>query len=171
MGKSGHLIFNWKAVIEWGISALKRNTAKKLVVKLMFQASIYHIWSERNTRFHSQILRYADAVLQIVLHDVWLKIQRIPRVLALYSNLLVWIVFEILSDEDWSWRNLIFSYRWSWSFWQAWSFVASGLLWILLLLLLSLVVEYRFQWLLNGVFYGTLGSCCWLNWLCSSSYG
>lgn len=73
---------SWDALMEWG-SKLKRKSLRNTVAKLSWQASVYHIWRERNSRIHSQKSGSPDSVCDLIFQDLRLKIISFPNSTAI----------------------------------------------------------------------------------------
>lgn len=69
------------SIINWGYSALKRSTVVNTVLKLAFEASIYHIWRERNARMFASTMSDYSAVASAVKHDLECRILGIAKLL------------------------------------------------------------------------------------------
>lgn len=92
--KSG-VITSDKHVLIWGINALKRGTARNLIIKLVFQACIYHIWKEQNRRTHTQVCQSGDSIILIIIQDIASRIQSLPALMSVYvtaKSYLLWFL-------------------------------------------------------------------------------
>lgn len=87
--KSGRLLLfsssrliptDWHLLFSGGIKALRRSTVINIVIKLIFQASIYHIWMERNARIFSHMSKSSSLVISLALQDVYHRAQSLPKV-------------------------------------------------------------------------------------------
>lgn len=79
IGKTGVVFNTWDQTISWALSALKRNTAVNLVMKLGISATIYHIWLERNKRLHHGLPSFPSALTMIILQTLRDRISGVPR--------------------------------------------------------------------------------------------
>lgn len=52
----------------------------KLIIKLVFQASLYYIWKERNSRIHNQSFRPAQAVIHEMKQIIQARLDPLSRV-------------------------------------------------------------------------------------------
>ncbi|KAL0644322.1 hypothetical protein Bca4012_042612 [Brassica carinata] len=50
-----------------------------LITRLLFQASIYHIWKERNSRLHRGIARQAELVVADIKQTILLRLDPLSR--------------------------------------------------------------------------------------------
>lgn len=60
----------WDLIVDWGCGAWKRQTKGNLLMKLAWQAAIYQIWHERNSRIHCNIFPSVEHVIDLVVQDV-----------------------------------------------------------------------------------------------------
>lgn len=74
-GASPH--YDWDSLVHWG-SLLKRKSLSNLISKLVWQASLYYIWLERNSRICSQLLCSPNAISGKVTQDIKLKLMSLP---------------------------------------------------------------------------------------------
>lgn len=65
---------NWERSLEQMISLLKSSIATSLTL-LGWQATMYWIWNERNTRLHNNRFRSVDALFSLIDHQIRNKIQ------------------------------------------------------------------------------------------------
>lgn len=84
--KAGPPFSSWDLFLCWAQVALKRNTAKNIVIKLAINTFIYHIWVEKNSRLHGGVPSSAHSTIQTILQDIRGRISGIPRLRKLYSE-------------------------------------------------------------------------------------
>lgn len=64
-------------VLNWG-AQLKRKSLKNIICMLSWQACIYHLGLERNTRIHPSVSRGSDTISEVILHDLKFKLLSFP---------------------------------------------------------------------------------------------
>ncbi|XP_071687058.1 uncharacterized protein [Rutidosis leptorrhynchoides] len=69
----------------------KRNIGRIIVIKLLFVASVYFLWQERNNRIFKKKTRSIDQVYKAIYSKVWLKLMTIkwrltPKTLRLKAD-------------------------------------------------------------------------------------
>ncbi|WZY70486.1 uncharacterized protein LOC106376634 [Brassica napus] len=57
-----------------------------LIIKLVFQAVVYMIWKERNSRLHSSVSRPPQAIIQEVKQTIRLKLDPLSRNMRITSS-------------------------------------------------------------------------------------
>lgn len=72
---------SWYQIKDWGCKALKKNTPLNSIAKIAFQASLYQIWLERNSRVHSQQFRPVEPIVDLIEKDVRNRVG-IPKIRA-----------------------------------------------------------------------------------------
>lgn len=65
--------------MDWALTALKRNTAINLALKIGLSATIYHLWLERNSRMHNGNPCSALVLVQKILQTIKDKVTGVPR--------------------------------------------------------------------------------------------
>lgn len=80
VGKPGSAIAGWSQVLSWAYNALKRNTTRNIVLKLCFQAAMYHTWRERNNWLHLKPPMSAQALTVLVKQEVTSRILGLPKI-------------------------------------------------------------------------------------------
>ena len=71
--------------IRW-LKALSSDTNTLLVIKLVFQAVIYMVWRERNSRSHTNICRPAQNIIEDIKKTLRLRLDPISRNMRLDSS-------------------------------------------------------------------------------------
>lgn len=64
----------WDQFVLWGSTALKRKTKRNTESKLAWHASLYHVWLERNSRFHNNSFKSVDVITSLIFSVVECKI-------------------------------------------------------------------------------------------------
>lgn len=82
--KTGLFPSTWHQLVVWGFHALKRKIVRNLIVKLAFQACVYHTWKERNSRVHTHVAQSEVAIISLVMHDVPNRLQSLSK--PIYRN-------------------------------------------------------------------------------------
>lgn len=70
-------IRSWDLLISWG-GKLKRKSLKYTICKLDWQASVYHLWLEKNSRIHSQVPKDSDTIYGMILQVLKFKLLSLP---------------------------------------------------------------------------------------------
>ena len=70
----GTLPDKWRDLIGKLQDCLKKDNGENLIRKLVFAATVYHIWRERNWRLLKKIENDEDKVVKLISEDVKLKI-------------------------------------------------------------------------------------------------
>jgi hypothetical protein len=77
----------WSDIVAWMSSIAASKSVSNVVCKLLIAASVYHIWRERNNRFHGRNARPPDIVFSAIVQDVryslmGMRIRRKDRVMG-----------------------------------------------------------------------------------------
>lgn len=86
LGKTKSAKLFWIQLMDWALSALKRNIAINLVMKLRLSATIYHIWLEKNSRMHNGLPSSAMALAQKILQNIRDRVVGVPRLKKRFSS-------------------------------------------------------------------------------------
>ncbi|XP_071728436.1 uncharacterized protein [Rutidosis leptorrhynchoides] len=68
---------SWKHVVDGMCSSADRRNARVIIAKLVFGASVYYLWQERNARLFKRKSSTYEAVVELVYSTVRLKIMSI----------------------------------------------------------------------------------------------
>ena len=89
----------WNALWEWMASNWKGSSLHTKISKLCLAVSVYWIWKERNTRFHSSVSRRVDAIVHSIFEQVRLKGASYVRVKDTISNRLCQASWNLLTES------------------------------------------------------------------------
>ncbi|GJZ96717.1 hypothetical protein Tco_0669051 [Tanacetum coccineum] len=69
-----NLMGGYKEVVDYLIPLAKRRSCKSVIAKLVFSASVYYIWQERNARIFSNQKRTSTQISEVIKSGVRLKL-------------------------------------------------------------------------------------------------
>ena len=61
-------------LVDYLMHVLKKRSARCIIIKLVFTASCYFIWQERNNRLYKKMKRPKDQVIEVIESNVCLKL-------------------------------------------------------------------------------------------------
>ena len=67
-------ILRWEEEIEWASQKFKGKSLISNILRLAWNASIYHIWKERNGRMHGQTFAAPNQIVQHIQDDIRLRL-------------------------------------------------------------------------------------------------
>ncbi|GKV18822.1 hypothetical protein SLEP1_g29154 [Rubroshorea leprosula] len=67
-------IDSWQSLMHWLGKRIRRKSLYHTLIKLTWNASVYHVWMERNRRFHQQVFKSESALIHDIQIDVRSKI-------------------------------------------------------------------------------------------------
>ncbi|XP_071699647.1 uncharacterized protein [Rutidosis leptorrhynchoides] len=69
--------YKWKSILVYMSQFAGRNSARCIVAKLCFAATVYVIWQERNYRIFRRVHRTPDQVFEVIVSNIRLKLMTI----------------------------------------------------------------------------------------------
>lgn len=84
VGKTSVVPFDWSSLVDWAVHALVRNAKVNILAKIIFQACIYFIWVERNSRVYNQCSRQKEELIHQILQNVRYRVFNLSKVIAAF---------------------------------------------------------------------------------------
>lgn len=78
-GKSFDPSVAWASLVHWGCFVLKRQIVINCILKMAFQAIIYHLWRERNARIFTSDIKVPSVIVSAVLSDLTYRFLGLPK--------------------------------------------------------------------------------------------
>ena len=76
----------WQELISWMSSNWRGNSFVNITKKMCLAISVYYIWKERNTRFHTNSTSTYDEILSTIVEHIRLKLSTFKNVKDNISN-------------------------------------------------------------------------------------
>ena len=79
----------WEQELEWARKRLKGKALISILMRAAWNAHIYHIWKERNSRIFAQKAATGEQVLKLIKHDIRFRLDRMQNVKKDHVNILL----------------------------------------------------------------------------------